>query len=57
MQTQTDSISNYGIEVIELVIDEIEIEGLSDEHHCPDEPIVQNQESQYQYSLNHQKVA
>jgi hypothetical protein len=57
MQTQTDTISNYGIEVIELEIEEIEIEGLSDEQHCPDEPIVQNQESQYQYSLNHQKVA
>ena len=57
MQTQTDTISNYGIEVIELEIEEIEIEGLSDEQYCPDEPIVQNLGSQHRYSLDHQRVA
>jgi|SaaInlStandDraft_4_1057021.scaffolds.fasta_scaffold139643_1 hypothetical protein len=57
MQTQTEAISNHGIEVTELDVEEINIESLSDDQHLLDDPVVKNPGSQYAYPLDHQMVA
>jgi len=57
MQTQTAAISTRGIEVTELDVEEIDIEGVYDHQHLLDDPAVKNSGFQLSYPLNHQIVA